>query len=301
MKSRIEYFKLSLLHDILFHKLNMLLSIQSDKSIHKHYKNILYIASNLDESNFVKTIILVEKYIHTIDYLRAYIDRSVNEYMLIHETLRKILYDETRILEIHGALTLNSRLLNLASSLNYIIPYKPPVEKYLKIAGEVLTKPISPQADEAKILDNIEFESKVLLIPGSIYSTWVLNVLVDQLIKQGVQIAMYICSEKYEFNVYSNNYTWFFKDYLFNKNIEFKIIDCSKESLNIPSSINVCIVMNSLAILNIINNMEDYLDRSILLAFNPHYTTIQNYIYNAPIIMSVSNLRDMLLTYKHSL
>jgi len=296
MNNRIEYFKLSLLHDILFHKLNMLLSIQSDKPVHKHYKNILYIAANLDESNFMKTIILIEKYIHSIDYLREYIDRSVNEYMLLHETLRKILYDETRILEIHGAITLNSRLLNLASSLNYIVPYKPPVEKYLKITGEVLSKPIPPQADEAKILDNIESDSRATLIPGSIYSTWVLNVLVDMLIKQGVRVAIYICSERYEFNIYSGNYTWFFKDYLFNQSIEFKITDCSREHLIIPSPSDICIVMNSLAILNVINNIEYYSNKDLLLAFNPYYTTIQNYVYNAPIVMSVNNLRDMLLT-----
>ncbi len=285
---------LSLLNNLLFFKTRLLFrKTTNEHKLFNHYRNIFSIISNIDTLSLTKPCILVEKYFRSVGYLKEYYDLEEAEYISIHGVLRKALAEEVNILRIQGASSIYSRMLFLLASLNYLVLFKPELARYSLQLNNILSMPVPPQADEAKILDLLKPGEEITFIPGNIYSAWALEILIKDLISQGYRVKLLVCNEEFELNINKNNVLRYWRQIIDKEGVELVFINCYKGLLSTNSS--VVVVLNNLLIFHILDKIGELTDHdNAILVFNPMYTVLQEILGSTPIVISISSLRNIL-------
>lgn len=294
-KTSYTVFILSLLNDLIYFKTKLLISkiINQRNDLFKYYRNILTIIANTERLSLAKTITLVETYLRSIDHIREYYSREEANYILEHKVFIKALNDTINILEVQGALSIYSRILFLIASLNHLITYKPDLSRYLLRLNNLLTLPVPPHADDAKIIDFVKPGEEIIFVPGSIYTLWALEILIEKLLSRDYYIKLLICNNDFELCISKNNVMRYWKHLISKDKIKIEFIDCN----NIASLFkhNTTVIINKLVIYHILDNINR-LTKTLnpILVFNPSYTVLQKILGHTPIVISVTSLRDIL-------
>ncbi|MET1159911.1 MAG: hypothetical protein ABWW65_03025, partial [Thermoprotei archaeon] len=213
----------------------------------------------------------------------------------LHHILKKALVEESNILRIQGAFSVLSRLLFLTAVVNPIIHIEPDLTKYIFKINSILSMPVPPKASDAKVLDLLKSGDSVTVVTGSIYSVWVLQVLIDEMLNMGIKPDVLICSQEYELNISSKNYMRYFREYIDRKIV--KIYDCLTRITELYDLTDtITIILNNLVLYKILDTIRHYRGSdNILLAFNPLNTPLQLVFGSTPLVISVSTLKKMLI------
>ncbi len=284
---------LSMVNSILSNKINILLKSRvKGQDLFKHYRNMLSIMLSIDEPSIYRVALLLEKYIRSIESVREYYDLEEAEYIQIHHVLKKSLTDEIGLLKIQGASSILSRLLFLAASVNPLIAGKPELAKYVLQLANILSMPVPPQADEAKVVDLLKPSEELWVFAGSLYSLWVLDLFLRELVDRGYHVSLYICSEAYELNLSGLNASRHLKN--MPSQLRIEEVDCGKIIVREDSGV-FKLVLNNLAIYRVLDTM--YRHREVgntVLVFNPIGSPLQEILGLTPIVISIESLKNIL-------
>jgi len=265
---------------------------------YQHYRNLISIIIGLDKPSVYKTAFLSEKYLRSIPEIRKYYELKEANYLEIHSILRKALYDEVKILNIQGAESLLSRILFLLASISHILPYAPDLSKYILQLSNILAIPVPPKADEAKAIDLLKPGEEIDLFVGDIHSFWIIEVLTSILNNRGYYVKLIFCLEEYETNINYNNYKRYIQLLGNKESIQVDFIKCSQLNSSTYLGEETFIIINNLILYHIIDNIDKLHGSNIYLVFNPNNTPLQKILGSIPIVISIENLRNILLKIK---
>lgn len=283
-----------LFNQILYSKTKLLTNSSiGDKDVLTHYRNLLSIVANIEQFTLSKTLLLIEEYLRSIDSVREYYNREEANYITIHAAMRKSLLEEVSILKIQGASSICSRLLFLMASLNPLISYRIDCSKYYVNLHNILSMTAPPGASEAKIIDLVTSSDTVSIIPGNIYSTWVLETLVNELLVNQINVEILVCRENYDLNISMKGIQRLLREIVDKKEIVLNEIDCLKKYSYRES--DYMIISNNLAIYSILDDIDKFKYSSYyLVAFNPINTVLVEKLGIAPVVLSISTLKNIL-------
>lgn len=287
---------IELLNQILYLKTKSLTNSSiSDNDVLIHYKNILSIIINTEQFSLTKILLLIEDYLRTINSVREHYEYEETNYITIHSTLRKTLFEEISLLKKQGASSIYSRLLFLTASLNPLIPSRVDLSKYYANLNNILSIPVPPSASEAKIIDLLLSTDTIGIVPGSIYSTWVLETLVNELISNQNSVEIIVCRENYDYNINVKNIYRLMRECIDNKLINLKETSCLR--ISSLKETDYLIICNNLAIYNILDNIDKFgsnTSSNYLIVFNPLNTVLVENFGIAPVVISISTLKNIL-------
>lgn len=287
---------LEMIHYMLKHRMKPFLSYSSNNDIWRHYKNLITLIVNMNEYSMYKFALLSNMYIYSTHEGRKFYDLRKAEYLDINYSLLKALREEIKLLKIHGAESLFSRILFLAASVNRLDTTRELVIKYVKKLGNILTIPVPPQADSARVLDHVSSSNRVGFIMGSIYTWWILKNIIDLLLDRGVHIEIILFRDHYEDYVSRDDVKRLRIDG-FNTDIHYidpARIDLAKISRRYDIVLNINYLVTLYVIESLIHS-EKPLERSlvnIINIFNPANTPLEEVFGLSPIIISLDELRN---------
>jgi len=264
----------------------------SDERVYEYYRGVLSIVLSMDEPALFKAFSLIERYLRELKCIKLFIEEAESKYSTVHDVLKKLLISELELMKIHGALTLYSRLVFMNASLNYLIPLKPDISKYVTRIRSFLTAPTPPQADESRIVDLLKPGDTVAVIPGDIHGAWILEVFAKMLAEAGVAVKILLCSERYWTSLCRYSYR-VFRD--LESGVEVLFTDCSK--LAVTPDTGLLLVSHPLVVIKFIENLAssgNYSDSGVLLAFNPQNTVLQKLFGPTPVVISTASLKSLL-------
>ncbi|ADI32366.1 hypothetical protein [Staphylothermus hellenicus] len=287
---------LKMIHYMLKHRMKPFLNYSSNNDIWRHYKNLVTLIVNMNKLSMHKFALLSNKYIYSTREGRKFYDLRKAEYLDINYSLIKALRDEINLLRIHGAESLFSRILYLAASVNRLDTTRESVIKHVRKLGDILTIPVPPQADSARVLDHVSSSSRVGFIVGSIYTWWILKNIIDLLLDRDVLIEIILFKDKYEDYVSRDDVK---RLHIRELSIDILYIDPVKIDLEKMSrKYDIILNTNYLVTIYVIESLilnKKSLDKSrvnIINIFNPINTPLEEVFGLSPIIISLDELRN---------